>query len=167
MTPSGNEPATFRLVAQCLNRLRHCVLHNWITSIILQGNSLEHSHSSEADSFSANQEIPHILQNPQIHCRLHYNPQFVPTPRQIYPFQTLPYYSLKINFNILPSPPRFRKWSLSFRFPHDHYFTYYIRWTGLYAAFLVLLLSFDISSSWVISLKLKGWHTQLRSLLLN
>jgi hypothetical protein len=61
------------------------------------------------DSSSVSQEIPHILQNPQIHYRLHKPPPLVPTPPQIYPFRTLPYYSLKINLNILPSTPRFYK----------------------------------------------------------
>jgi len=29
MTPSGNEPATFQLVAQCVNKLRHNLPPLW------------------------------------------------------------------------------------------------------------------------------------------
>jgi hypothetical protein len=35
MTPSGIEPATFRLVAQCLNKLRHQQRAHWMVNMMI------------------------------------------------------------------------------------------------------------------------------------
>jgi hypothetical protein len=67
---------------------------------------MEHSPSSEANSHSANQEIPRPLWNPKVHYRVHNNLPLVPIVRQINPVHILTGYSVKILFNIiLPSTP--------------------------------------------------------------
>jgi hypothetical protein len=75
----------------------------------------------EANRFSASQEIPRILRNPKVHCRIHKCPPPVAILSQINPVHDPKSYSLKIHFNtIIPSMPESCTLSLSRRFPYQN-----------------------------------------------
>ena len=80
---------------------------------------MKQSPSWAANQFSASQEIPHILRNPQVHYRVYKCPPPVHILSQLDPFHALTSHCPKIHLNIiLPTSPGLSKWSFSQRFSH-------------------------------------------------
>jgi len=78
---------------------------------------MEQSPTWEANSHSANQEIPRFLCNPKVYDRVHKAPPLVPIPIQMNPVYNFPPYVPKIHCDIFPSMPRSSSYLFSLDFP--------------------------------------------------
>jgi hypothetical protein len=78
------------------------LVHTLLHSIVLLTYLLtELSPSWEATNCTAPQELPSILWNPKVQCRVHKSPPLVPIVSHIHPIHSIPSYLSKIHFNIV------------------------------------------------------------------
>ena len=88
---------------------------------------MQHSHSSEANQFSASQEIPHILRDPKVHYCIHKFPPTISILREINPVHVSPSHVLKIHLNIiLPAKPGFPSGLFPSGFPTKTLYTCFL-----------------------------------------
>lgn len=79
----------------------YACITNYLTTELIK--DIEQSPSSEANTSSASQEMPHIFWNLERHYGIHKSLPPVCNPSHINPVHVLPSHFLKINFNsILP-----------------------------------------------------------------
>jgi len=104
-------------------------------------NFIEQCHPWESDATWASKEIPRVLWDPKVHCRIHKSPPPLPVLSQRNPVHASPSHFLEIYFNItLPSTPRSPKFSVPFSFPDKNLVcTSYIPLRTTFPAYLILL----------------------------
>jgi hypothetical protein len=74
----------------------------------------------EASWISTSREIPHILCNPKVHCRIFKCPPPAPILNQLYPVHSPTSHFLRFQINIILLPtPVFSKFALPLRFLHQ------------------------------------------------
>ena len=83
------------------NRVSSCRFLFILPHTYLVTYSVEQSPSWEANRFSANQEIPHILWNPKVHYHIHKSPPPVLILSQLDPVLIPKSHFLKIHLNII------------------------------------------------------------------
>jgi hypothetical protein len=109
----------------CVNlEIKHenCIRFKFTHSAYWLTNPMGLSPSCEANSCSANQDIPRTLQNPNVHYHVQNTPALFPILSQINPIHTLTFYLFEIHLSIiLPSATRIFYWSIFFWFPYQNF----------------------------------------------
>ena len=94
-------------------RLMHVIHHTTHGTYLLLLTPCSRVLLEKLTGFAANQEIPHILLNPEVHYRTHKRLPPVPIPSQLHPVPTTPSHFLKIHLNIIL--PSYDTWYIQYQ----------------------------------------------------